>query len=167
MTITRRQALLIGTGAAIWDSGRLRAAAYIHVWNFGGSCGARLFEAVHRIMGVSAPISVSATGLYLLPPRSREIPDVLHALYEYPGFILRYEAWRTSRETADGIRFFSRNGAVSIIEPPDGAAALQSARIERLSQIAFQTGRKLQWDAARENLLNDNEASRLLRQVMR
>jgi len=167
MEITRRQTLMMAAGMGISNSFSVRAARYVYMWNFGNCGGARLFETVHRIMRLSAPISVSATGVRLPVCRRSEEADLLHAIYEYPGFILSYESRRMPGRGTQGIRFFEKNGEGFVSQAPVEEASTKAALVACLGQIAFRTSRRLYWDATREDFMNDGEASRLLRQVTR
>jgi predicted dehydrogenase len=64
--------------------------------------GTHRFDTMHQIMGVDAPLRVSAAGGRFSLKDCGDIPDVLQVTYEYPGFILSYEAVRTSGHGAGG-----------------------------------------------------------------
>jgi predicted dehydrogenase len=65
-------------------------------WDYAGGTltdfGTHRFDTVHQVMGVEAPISVSASGGRFSLKDAGEMPDVLQVTYEYEGFILSYEA---------------------------------------------------------------------------
>jgi predicted dehydrogenase len=65
-------------------------------WDYAGGSitdfGTHRFDTIHQVMGVDAPRSVSATGGRFSLKDAGEMPDVLQATYEYPNFILSYEA---------------------------------------------------------------------------
>jgi predicted dehydrogenase len=52
--------------------------------------GNHRIDSVHQIMGVSAPLTVSASGGRYCKANAGDIPDVLQVTYEYPSFILDY-----------------------------------------------------------------------------
>src|SRR5437762_12260376 len=47
---------------------------------------------MHQVMGVDAPVTVSASGRRFELKDGGETPDVLQVTYEYPGFVLSYES---------------------------------------------------------------------------
>lgn len=70
--------------------------SYRWFWDYAGGMatdyGTHRFDSVHQIMGVDAPRSaVAAGGRYELQDGA-ETPDVIQITYEYPSFILSYEA---------------------------------------------------------------------------
>ena len=54
--------------------------------------GTHRFDTVHQVMGATAPLTVSATGRRFDLDDDGNIPDILQVTYEYPEFILSYEA---------------------------------------------------------------------------
>jgi predicted dehydrogenase len=70
--------------------------SYRWFWDYAGGMatdyGTHRLDTVHQILGVYAPRSaVAAGGRYELKDGA-ETPDVLQITYEYPGFVLSYEA---------------------------------------------------------------------------
>lgn len=70
--------------------------SYRWFWDYAGGMatdyGTHRLDSVHQIMGVDAPRSaVAAGGRYVLKDGA-ETPDVLQITYEYPDFVLSYEA---------------------------------------------------------------------------
>src|SRR6516164_3410254 len=70
--------------------------SYRWFWDYAGGMatdyGTHRLDSVHQIMGVDAPRSaVAAGGRYELKDGA-ETPDMLQITYEYPGFVLSYEA---------------------------------------------------------------------------
>ncbi|HEY1380766.1 MAG TPA: Gfo/Idh/MocA family oxidoreductase, partial [Gemmataceae bacterium] len=65
-------------------------------WDYAGGLltdwGTHRFDSVHQVMGLDAPLSVSAAGSRYELRDGAETPDVLQVTYEYPGFVLSYEA---------------------------------------------------------------------------
>jgi predicted dehydrogenase len=53
--------------------------------------GTHRFDTVHQIMNAAGPLSVHATGGRFSVTDAGDVPDVLQATYEYPGFVLSYE----------------------------------------------------------------------------
>jgi predicted dehydrogenase len=194
-------------------------------WDYSGGMitdfGTHRFDTVHQIMGVDTPLSVSASGGRFSMKDAGEMPDVLQATFEYPGFIMSYETtdlnahglggrtpgmkYYNSRGDADrphGEAYYGTNGALfadrigyeiyperdriqrrqtnvpdatsaharAFVEcvrsrskpPADALSGHRATLIGHLGNIAFKTGRKLKWDAAREMFNGDPEASRLL-----
>jgi predicted dehydrogenase len=68
---------------------------YRYFWDYAGGVptdwGTHRFDVLHLIMGQSVPQTVSASGGRFLLDDAGEVPDVLQATYEYPGFVLSYE----------------------------------------------------------------------------
>jgi predicted dehydrogenase len=205
--------------------------------------GAHRFDTVHQIMGVDAAKTVSAAGGRFSLRHAGDVPDVLQVTYEYPGFVLSYEAsnlnghgmggrtqgmrYYNARGDVDrpnGMAFYGTNGTLFadrigfeiFPEPKSGryfggagsgsdsggyriarrqmnvtdATSLharhfvecvreqkkpnadaeighRSSIIPHLGNIAFKTGRKLRWDADKEQFTGDAEANKLLRREAR
>jgi predicted dehydrogenase len=54
--------------------------------------GTHRIDSMHQVMGVDAPTTVSASGSRFEINDGGDTPDVLQVTYEYPGFVLSYEA---------------------------------------------------------------------------
>lgn len=69
---------------------------YRWFWDYGGGMvtdfGIHRFDSMHQVMGVDAPRSVSAVGGRYGIMDGGETPDFVQVTYEYPNFILSYEA---------------------------------------------------------------------------
>ncbi len=213
----------LGTFRWFWDY----AGGFITDW------GTHRMDSVHQVMGVDAPLSVTAVGGRYELQDGAETPDILQATYEYPGFILSYEACqlnghgtggrtagkryyraRGQEDRPHGEAFYGTNGALFSdrigfeiypelapgARPGAAAVALRMKRKEvaaqdttdlhvrnfidcvrsrqkpaadvaighrssivpHLGNIAFRTGRKIRWDAIREQILDDPKAAGLL-----
>ncbi len=70
--------------------------SYRWFWDYAGGMatdyGTHRLDSVHQVMGVDAPRSATAAGGRLELDDGAETPDVLQITYEYPGFVLSYEA---------------------------------------------------------------------------
>lgn len=70
--------------------------SYRWFWDYAGGMatdyGTHRLDSVHQIMGVEAPRSAVAAGGRFELKDGAETPDVLQITYEYPGFVLSYEA---------------------------------------------------------------------------
>src|SRR5262249_11962254 len=212
----------LGTFRWFWDY----AGGFITDW------GTHRFDSVHQVMGEDAPRSVSAAGGRFGLKDGAETPDTLQATYEYPGFVLSYEACqlnghgsggrtpgkryyraRGPDDRPHGEAFYGTNGALFSDRigfeiypqlapgaPPGGPPSFRMKRREEAAQdttdlhvkdfiecvrsrkrpaadvaighrsslvphlgnLAYRTGRKLRWDAAKEEIVGDPEASALL-----
>lgn len=211
----------LGTFRWFWDY----AGGFITDW------GTHRFDTVHQIMGADAPRSVTAVGGRFELHDGAETPDTLQVTYEYPGFILSYEAIqmngqglggrtpgrkayraRGQYDRPHGEAYYGTNGTLIAdrlgfevvpelepagLAPPTGlrmarrdlagddrtdlhvanfidcvrsrrppAADVEighrSTIVSHLGNIAYRTGRKLRWDADREEITGDAEASALL-----
>jgi predicted dehydrogenase len=73
---------------------------YRWFWDYSGGMmtdwGAHHVDSTHHVMGVDAPLAVSATGGRVLPD-NKQTPDYLMAVYEYPGFTFTY--WHSDMNT--------------------------------------------------------------------
>jgi predicted dehydrogenase len=215
--------------------------AYRWFWDYGGGMvtdyGTHRFDSMHQIMGADAPLSVTASGGRFELKDGGETPDLVQVTYEYPGFVLSYEACdlnahgtggRTSGKSyylargkddrPHGEAFYGTNGTLFSdrlgfelspeLKPAQrqagggtgGPAGFRMARKEasgpdatnlhvqdfiecvrsrrqpvgdvaighcativaHLGNIAFRTGRKIRWDAAKEEIIGDPQASELL-----
>ncbi len=69
---------------------------YRWFWDYGGGLisdfGVHRFDSMHQVMGVDAPTTVSAVGGRFELADGGETPDFIQATYEYPGFVMSYEA---------------------------------------------------------------------------
>jgi predicted dehydrogenase len=215
---------------------------YRWFWDYGGGLvtdfGIHRFDSMHQIMGVDAPTDVAASGGRFGLTDGAETPDVVQVTYQYPGFVLSYEAMmlnahgaggRTPGRTYYGARgdtdrphgeaYYGTNGtmivdrlgfevfpelkapsgpgAVGRNAPPpgyrmtrhemsaedatalhvrdfiecvrsrrtpkaDAEAGQRSSTVAHLGNIAFRTGRRIRWDAERERVVGDEEASSFL-----
>jgi len=70
--------------------------SYRWFWDYAGGMatdyGTHRFDSVHQIMGAEAPRSAAATGGRYELKDGGETPDVVQITYEYPNFVLSYEA---------------------------------------------------------------------------
>ena len=104
-------------------------------WDYAGGVitdfGTHRFDTVHQIMGADAPLTVAVAGGRFSLQDGGEMPDTLQATYQYPGFVLSYEAvclnahglgGRTSgmryynargpEDRPNGMAFYGTNGAL-------------------------------------------------------
>jgi len=203
-------------------------STYRWFWDYAGGTitdyGTHRFDTIHQIMGVDAPKAVSASGGRYVLKDAGEMPDVLQVTYEYPTFVMSYEACNISahglggrtqgmryynargmEDRPNGMAFYGTGGAlftdrVGYEIYPDGKSSSKAERrhknttdatslhavnfvdairgdkppnapveighrstiIAHLGNIAYQTGRKLRWDADREEFAGDREANKLL-----
>ena len=227
---------------------------YRWFWDYAGGMatdyGTHRFDTVHQVMGATAPLTAAAAGGRYVLQDGAETPDTLQITYEYPGFVLSYEASmvnghgsggrtpgksyylkRGPDDRPHGMAFYGTNGtlyadrvafevypepkgesgpgAVNAVERPAAGAGdyrgdyrpeyrmerreatgadatdrharnfiecvrtratpvcevetgQHSTIVPHLGNIAFRTGRKIRWDAAREEIVGDAEASAML-----
>ena len=217
--------------------------SYRWFWDYAGGMatdyGTHRLDSVHQVMAVDAPRSaVAAGGRYELKDGA-ETPDVLQITYEYPGFVLSYEAsmlndhgcggrtpgkmyylTRTTNDRPHGMAFYGSKGSLfadrvgfEVYPEPRGesgpgtvnavdnsAGGFRAERLDvagadstglhlknfiecvrtrqkpvanveighrstivpHLGNIAFRTGRKIHWDAEREEIPYDPKAAELL-----
>jgi predicted dehydrogenase len=200
--------------------------------------GNHRFDSVHQIMGVDTPLAVSSSGMRFDKERTGDILDFQQATYEYPNFVLNYEAcvynghglggrtpgmryygMRGSEDRPHGMAFYGTEAALFVDrigmelypESRGGGRAgrggqtapAQPAPLERMhmnedeptplhtkyfvdnvrrrkepfanievgvrattiaciGNVAYWTGRKLKWDAARLSFGGDEDANRYL-----
>jgi predicted dehydrogenase len=214
---------------------------YRYFWDYAGGVptdwGTHRFDVMQLIMDVTAPTAVSASGARFALEDAGEIPDVLQATFEYPGFVLSYEcsllnAFGTGGRTPgmkyyrangpddrpNGMAFYGTNGTLFAdrwgfeimpeLQPgrkatekdrsspdhfrmkrehaftPDSTKlhvenffecirtrkhpvadvelGHQASNVAHLANIAYKTGRKLRWDAAQEQFIEDETACAFL-----
>jgi len=215
---------------------------YRWFWDYAGGMttdfGTHRMDTVHQVMHADSPLAVAGWGRRFELKDGADVPDALQITYEYPGFILSYEAsmlnghgvgahgvgrkYYNARGPDDrphGIAFYGTNGAVfadrigfelypepkgssipglgSTANPGEGLRAerteataedatglhvknfLECVRsrerpvadieighrstiVPHLGNISIRTGRKLRWDAVKEEIVDDREASALL-----
>jgi predicted dehydrogenase len=215
---------------------------YRWFWDYGGGLvtdfGVHRFDSMHQVMGVDAPRTVSASGGRFAITDGCETPDVVQVTYEYPGFVMSYEAtllnsFGTGLRTAGkryyqakgewdrphGEAFYGANGTLfsdrlgyEVFPEPrmtsgpgavgrnerveghrterreaagtdrtdlhvkdfiecvrtrrkpvaDAEAGHRASTVAHLGNIAYRTGRKLRWDSAKEEIVDDAVASKFL-----
>jgi predicted dehydrogenase len=220
---------------------------YRWFWDYGGGLvtdfGIHRFDSVHQIMGVEAPITVSAAGGRYALMDGAETPDLVQVSYEYREFILSYEACmlnahgaggrtpgrkyyqaRGADDRPHGEAYYGTNGTLIVdrlgfeiyaeLSSVSGPGAVgrearsEGYRMERkemsaedatglhvknfiecvrtrnrpagdvetghrstivahLGNIAFRTGRKIHWEAEKEEIIGDPESSKLLGRAAR
>jgi predicted dehydrogenase len=190
--------------------------------------GTHRFDTVHQVMDATAPKTISATGGRFRIDDAGDIPDVLQVTYQYPNFILSYEACllsgigtgpktpgmkyynaRGEDDRPHGEAYYGTNGTIFADrigyevyadpkpegKPPEkshmnttdatalhAAAFVDAVRTRKrpaadievgfrstsaplLGNIAYDTGRKLHWDAVKEEFTGDAEANKHLARV--
>jgi predicted dehydrogenase len=96
-------------------------------WDYAGGTitdfGTHRFDTVHQIMGADAPRTVSASGGRFSLKDAGEMPDILQVTYEYPGWVLSYEACNLNAHglggRAVGMQYYNARGAE---DRPNGEA---------------------------------------------
>jgi predicted dehydrogenase len=108
---------------------------YRWFWDYAGGMttdyGTHRFDTVQQIMGVDAPLAVAGWGRRYVLRDGADTPDTLQITYEYPNFILSYEAsmvndhgvggrtpgmkyylTRTRDDRPHGMAFYGTNGTL-------------------------------------------------------
>lgn len=88
-------------------------------WDYAGGTitdfGTHRFDTVHQIMGIDQPKSVVASGGRFELNDAGEMPDILQVTYEYPGFVMSYEACNISAHglggRTPGMRYYNMKGS--------------------------------------------------------
>ncbi len=84
---------------------------------------AHRFDSMHQVMGEDAPKSVSAVGKLYDISDGGDIPDVLQVTYEYPSFVMSYEAIRLNAHGSGGrtagMKYYNAKGET---DRPNGLA---------------------------------------------
>ena len=216
-------------------------ATYRWFWDYAGGLttdfGTHRFDTVHQIMHADFPLAVMGWGRRYELNDGADVPDALQITYEYPDFILSYEASmlnghgmgahtfdrkyygaRGPDDRPHGMAFYGTNGSLfadrigfELYPEPKGASppglgsnkdvvgwraeragetaedatglhvqdfvdcirsrqkpradieiGHRSTIVPHLGNISIRTGRKLRWDAAKEEIVDDREASALL-----
>lgn len=217
--------------------------SYRWFWDYAGGMttdyGTHRFDSVHQVMGVDAPVRIAGSGGRYELKDGGDTPDTLQITYEYPNFVMSYEAsmlnghgsggrtpgkqyylTRSQDDRPHGMAFYGTRGTLyadrvgfEVYAEPNGesgpgafnpggttpegyrmsrqeasgedATALhaknfiecvrsrqrpaadveighRSTAVGHLGNIALRTGHKIHWDADRELILDDSEASALL-----
>lgn len=103
--------------------------------------GVHRFDTVHQIMGQDIPLTAVAAGARYKLGGMGDQPDVLQVTYEYPGFVLSYEAINTSSFGAIG-RFvpgMNLHGARGDLNRPNGMAFYGSNGTIIADRIGYET----------------------------
>ncbi len=96
-------------------------------WDYAGGTitdfGTHRFDTVHQIMGIDAPRTVAASGRRYSLKDAGEMPDILQVTYEYPGFVLSYEACNLNAHglggRTPGMKYYNARGD---LDRPNGEA---------------------------------------------
>jgi predicted dehydrogenase len=91
---------------------------YRWFWDYAGGFitdyGTHRFDTVHQIMGAEKPLTISATGGRYALKDDGEMPDIMQVTYEYPGFVMSYEACLTSGHglggRTAGMKYYNAKG---------------------------------------------------------
>ncbi|HUS06544.1 MAG TPA: Gfo/Idh/MocA family oxidoreductase, partial [Bryobacteraceae bacterium] len=94
-------------------------ATFRWFWDYAGGTitdfGTHRFDTVHQIMGVDKPRTVAASGGRFQLDDAGQMPDVLQVTYEYPGFVMSYEACNISAHglggRTPGMKYYNARGA--------------------------------------------------------
>lgn len=199
-------------------------ATFRWFWDYAGGTitdfGTHRFDTVHQVMGQDRPKRVSASGGRFLLNDMGEMPDILQATYEYPGWVLMYESSNINGHglggRTPGMKYYHGDGPddrphgeafygsegtlfcdrigyeiypeaksklerkfmnttdatsahakrfVAAVRSRDAGNAdievgQRATTIGHLGNIAYKTGRKLEWDAEREQFVNDADANK-------
>lgn len=72
------------------------AGTFRWFWDYAGGTitdfGTHRFDSMHQVMGADSPKKISATGHRYLLDDGGDMPDLLQVTYEYPNFVVSYEA---------------------------------------------------------------------------
>src|SRR5438034_2754368 len=86
----------LGPAPAVPFNKNRYAVTYRWFWDYAGGMttdyGTHRFDTVHQVMGVDAPLAVAGWGRRYELQDGADTPDTLQITYEYPSFILNYEA---------------------------------------------------------------------------
>jgi predicted dehydrogenase len=88
-------------------------------WDYAGGTitdfGTHRFDTVHQIMGADKPRKVSASGGRFMLRDAGEMPDLMQVTYEYPGFLMHYEACNFNSHglggRTPGMKYYHGTGA--------------------------------------------------------
>ena len=85
--------------------------------------GTHRFDTVHQIMGADRPKAVSASGGKFALQHVGDVPDTLQVTYEYPNFIMSYEASNIAGHglggRSPGMKYYNTRGDM---DRPNGMA---------------------------------------------
>jgi predicted dehydrogenase len=102
--------------------------------------GVHRFDTIHQVMGQDKPRAVSASGGRFAVGGMSDQPDVLQVTYEYPGFVMSYEAVNTN-----GFGAFARtskdrrmHGASGQFDRPNGMAFYGSNGLIVADRLGFE-----------------------------
>jgi len=103
--------------------------------------GVHRFDTVHQIMGRDQPLTVNASGSRYAVGGLGDQPDVLQVTYEYPGFVLSYEAINTSSfgSIARLTPGMAMHGAKGEIDRPNGMAFYGSNGTVIADRLGYET----------------------------
>jgi predicted dehydrogenase len=145
-------------------------ATYRYFYDYSGGYitdfGTHRFDTVHQIMGVDTPKAVSASGGRFSLKCAGDVPDTVQVTFEYPGFIMSYEATNLNSHglggRTQGMKYYNARGE---LDRPHGMAfygtngALFADRIGY--EIYPETGRDRPEPRIRPRSLNTTDATGL------
>ncbi len=95
---------------------------YLYYWDYSGGMtitwGVHLIDTAMQIMDVKAPLAVAASGGKYVMNDTRETPDTVEQIFDFPGFTLTYSCRHAnafpsgSRRTDHGMQFFGTEGTL-------------------------------------------------------
>jgi predicted dehydrogenase len=120
-----------------------RWSTFRYFWDYAGGMmtdwGVHHLDIVQMVMGVDAPLAVSAHGGKYVLTDNRDTPDTLTVTYEYPGFLCTYENREGNAQPIDGhgygITFYGTQATLFIdreyfeIGPEKGGKGTEPQRV--------------------------------------
>jgi predicted dehydrogenase len=121
--------------------------------------GQHSLDLVHWFTGAEAPTSAYSTGGRHFLKDNGEVPDTQDTILEYPGFVAtcqyREATAGRSGQGMGGLAIYGTHGS-------DLESGHRIATACHLANISLRTGRKISWNAAKESVIDDREAARML-----
>ncbi len=135
--------MFLGPSPAVPFNKNRFVGTYRWFWDYGGGLvtdfGIHRFDSLHQVMNAHAPKTIAAAGARFDLADGAETPDLVQVTYEYPGFVLSYEATMLNAQgtghRTPGREYYGARGATA---RPHGEAYYGTNGTLLIDRIGFE-----------------------------